>query len=145
MRRMLLCLAFLPIFVFSQYHSEEFTSKEIENGSIIKISVTNADTIILFKNNQQVSGFFVSGTTHFEERPDCYVRITLKDVDNFEYLAYEAYPLLSQEFSFTFSKIGLETACLDNIQPRSIKIETHNATIVLDSTYFITSQVPLLI
>lgn len=121
----------------SQYLSNVFTFKdtEIQNCFILNVSISEADSVIALPHNPVVSGFFVSGSTSLSDNPDSYARITLADVHNKEYLVYEIYPLLF-ESNGSFSKIGLETASLENIQVRSIKIETKNASVSLDSAFY---------
>lgn len=121
----------------SQYLSNVFTfnDTEIQNCFILNVSISEADTVIALPHNPVVSGFFVSGSTSLSDNPDSYARITLADVHNKEYLVYEIYPLLF-ESNGSFSKIGLETASLENIQVKSIKIETKNASVSLDSAFY---------
>ena len=86
--------------------------------------------------NDKITGLFVSGSVTFANDKDSYVRIIMKDVNNTEFLVYEAYPLLLDNLKFHFSKIGLETACLPYVQPLSLRIETKKALIDVDSLYY---------
>ena len=129
--------AILPEIAFSQYLSKEFTldDSDVTTSVALGVSVSNTDSVVLLHNTSTASGLFVSGYANLANDDDSYVRITLKDTDSNEYLIYELYPLLAETSQCPFSKIGLETAYLDNIHPQSIRIETLNASVTLDSVF----------
>ncbi len=135
-----ICLVLLlfPISAFSQYLSKAFTFNDADSiiGIPINVAVNHADTTITLKGVSDASGAFISGIVNIENNEDGYVRITLSDNQRFEYLIYEVYPLLMDNSSCVFSKIGLETSYLEHISAQSIKIETLNASVRLDSIYF---------
>ena len=130
-------VSLLPNLVFSQYLSKEFTFDELDRCEREKmhLSISNKDTVIILRNTNIVSGVFVSGEVYLEDKYQSYVRITIEDDYQNEYLVYEDYPLLSDS-KCSFSEIGLETAYLDNILVRKIKISTTKATIYLDSIHY---------
>lgn len=144
MKKLLLfiCGAILPTIAFPQYLSKEFTldDTDVTTSVAIRIPVSNADSVIVLHNTSRASGLFVSGCANLANDDDSYVRITLKDTDSNEYLIYELYPILAESRQCPFSKIGLESAYLDNIHPQSIKIETLNASVTLDSVYFVVPE-----
>lgn len=133
--------ASLPVIAFSQYLSKEFTldDSDVTTSVALDVSVSNTDSVVLL-HNTAASGLFVSGCANLANDDDSYVRITLKDTDNNEYLVYELYPLLAETRRCPFSKIGLESAYLDDIHPQSIRIETLNASVALDSVYFVVPE-----
>ena len=141
-----LCLfiicVFLPGIVLPQYQSKEFTidDTDVINSIALNVSVSNEDSLILLQGSHRASGLFVSGCANLNNRDESYVRITLRDIYNSDYLVYELYPLLTETQACPFSKIGLETAYLDNIQVQSIKIETLNASVTLDSVFFVVPE-----
>ena len=134
--------AILPAFAFSQYLSKEFTldDSDVTTSVALGVPVSNADSVIVLHNASRASGLFVSGCATLVNDDESYVRITLKDTDSNEYLIYELYPILAETPLCLFSKIGLETAYLDNIHPQSIRIETLNASVTLDSVYFVVPE-----
>lgn len=144
MKKLLLLVfaAILPAIAFSQYLSKEFTLEDSDVTTAVAINapVSNADSLIVLSGTSTTSGLFVSGCANLANDDESYVRITLKDTDSNEYLIYELYPLLAETGRCPFSKIGLETAYLDNIHPQSIRIETLNASVVLDSVYFVVPE-----
>lgn len=141
-----LCLfiicAFLSGIAFPQYLSKEFTidDSDVINSVALNVSVSNQDSVVLLDGSRMASGLFVSGCANLENEYESYVRITVRDSYNSDYLVYELYPLLVDTQRCPFSKIGLETAYLDNIQAQSIKIETLNASVTLDSVYLVVPE-----
>ena len=134
--------AILPAIAFAQYMSKEFTldDTDVTTSVALRVPVSNADSVIVLHNTSRASGLFVSGCANLANDDDSYVRITLKDTDSNEYLIYELYPILAESRQCPFSKIGLESAYLDNIHPQSIRIETLNASVTLDSVYFVVPE-----
>lgn len=134
--------ALLPGIAFPQYLSKEFTidNSDVINSVALNVSVSNEDSLILLQGSHRASGLFVSGCANLNDEDESYVRITVRDTYNSDYLVYELYPLLTEAHVCPFSKIGLETAYLDNIQVQSIKIETLNASVTLDSVYFVVPE-----
>ncbi len=144
MKKLLLFIygAILPALAFSQYQSKEFTldDSDVTTSVALGVLVSNADSVIVLHNASRASGLFVSGCANLANDDESYVRITLKDTDCNEYLIYELYPILAESRQCPFSKIGLETAYLDNIQAQSIRIETLNASVTLDSVYYVVPE-----
>ena len=124
--------------VYAQYLSKEFSfdNSNKHNGIRLGVSIQNKDSIIALNKHQTISGVFVSGNIVLSENERSFVRITIEDEYKNEYLVYEAYPLISDN-ECSFSKVGLETIYLNNIQVNQLKIETLNASVLLDSIYYI--------
>ncbi len=138
MKQVLLLLSLLPNIAFCQYLAKEFTINEGSriNGNLYNVSVSNTDSIISVQNSPLLSGLFISGSVNLSSDSQSYVRVILTDTNGKEYLIFETYPLLLENLDCSFSKIGLETAILDNVQAKAIEIETLNASFTLDSVYF---------
>lgn len=132
-------LMLMPNVLFSQYKAKEFTFNDGNQHDNMKISrsISNGDTIISLTNTPVIASFFVSGNVMLNKSSNSYVRVTIEDIFYNEYLVYEDYPLISDSES-SFSKVGLETACMDSIRLHSLRIEAENATIILDSIYYST-------
>ena len=80
-----------------------------------------------------ISGLSISGTAVLDNDNDSYIRVTLVDNYNYEFLVYENYPALSDDLTTKFSNIALETILLDDITPQYLKISMLNASLKLDS------------
>lgn len=138
MKRILLFLALLPALAFPQYSDKVFTFSNVKNLITISpyLRVSDADTTISLGNVPNVSGLYISGDAIFSDDPESYVRIKLKDDHNYEYLVYEAYPLLCGDSYCEFYRIGLETACLNDVSAEELRIECQNAMVKVDSVFF---------
>ena len=138
MRKYFLILLLIPNIVLSQYTSKDFTFDDSEKHveRVLSLSLTNKDSIISYEDAHLVSGFFVSGKVVLYDSTQSYIRISIEDSYQNEYLVYENYPLLSDS-KCSFSKTGIETASLDNILVKKIKIETRHSSVQLDSIYFL--------
>ena len=87
---------------------------------------------IPFTNNQPISGLTVSGSVHFETADDT-VRVILTNADNQDFLVFEAGGKFSKTKDFKFSQRGDETAYLNQVVPKEIRIEkTSGAQISID-------------
>lgn len=140
MKRLLLIALLIPQLAFSQYLSRSFQPSKSNNIEKSSVGMTlNADTTIALSRTSAISGFVVTGQVTLKNDIDSYVRITLKDSYNYEFLVYENYPLLSGELSSSFSDMAMETIMLDNITPQSLKVELHNATLQLASYGYISA------
>lgn len=124
--------------VFSQYLSKDFTFEDTKRseGKQLSLSFGGNDTTIFLENKNKIQGFYISGNVHLEDTPRSYARITIEDEFQNEYLVYEIYPLISKNKS-EFQKVGIETACLDNVLPIRMKIEVMHASILVDSIYYL--------
>lgn len=140
MKRLLLIALLIPQLAFSQYLSRSFQPSKSNNIEKTYVGMTlNADTTIALSRTSAISGFVVTGQVTLKNEIDSYVRITLKDSYNYEFLVYENYPMLSGELSSSFSDMAMETIMLDNITPQSLKVELHNATLQLASYGYISA------
>jgi C1A family cysteine protease len=119
--------------VFAQYEADIFNLRLYDNSP--KLIVENEiymDTTLQLNNRLRIFGLSISGTTCFNNNEDSYVRITLLDQYDYEYLVYENYPILADELTTKFSNVALETVFLADIVPQSLKITLYKASIKLD-------------
>lgn len=137
-------LIVLSLNVSAQYNAPCFTINESVSLQPVSVGVNIADTVttIQLSNPQQISGFYVSGQSSLWDQNDCYIRVTCQDNQGLEYLVYENYPLLSDSLNTHFSKVGLETSIMSNVEVESIRIETHRASLALDSVYYAYNSYP---
>lgn len=142
MKKLLFLLVFLPEISFCQYLTKEFTITETDiiNDVILNVSITNKVSTISVESSPVLSGLFISGSVSNVNLPDSYVRVVMTDTNDIDYLIYEAYSLLLDKPSCSVSKIGLETAILDNVIAKEILIEAHNASFSLDTISFAISE-----
>lgn len=137
MKRIFLLISFVPQLLFAQYQSKEFVLHNERNATCQVVGATiTSDTIISLNINNPFSGFFISGITAFENTYDSYSRVTIIDNKDAEYLVYESYPILSDDNYTRFSKVGVESVLLDNIIPKSMKVEVYKASIQIDSVFY---------
>lgn len=96
------------------------------------------DTTINLDIHQPIYGLTVSGESQLLNDKS-YVRITLKDEEDHEYLVYENYTLLSDDLIAGFNGIGMETVLLKGVTPRSLNFRIENASLRLDGIQYATS------
>ena len=141
MKRFAILILLIPQLLYAQYQSKEFTLPIERNTTSQTVGVfTTRDSVVALNINQQISGFFISGTVAFGNTQDSYARVTVKDRDDVEYLVYENYPLLSEGNPSCFSKVAVESVLLDDIVPTSMKIEVLGASVQIDSVYYSAAQ-----
>lgn len=134
MKRIIFALMLLPQLAFSQYRADCFSLDLSDNVSQTKIGNTfDKDTTLNISVRTTISGLSISGTAVLDNDNDSYIRVTLVDNYNYEFLVYENYPALSDDLTTKFSNIALETILLDDITPQYLKISMLNASLKLDS------------
>ena len=87
-----------------------------------------------------IYGLSVSGALSFNDESNSFVRITIADNYNREYLVYEAYPLITDSLSFSFDDIAMETLVLDGIRIKSVNISISNAALKLDKIEYLSRK-----
>lgn len=141
MKRFASLILLIPQLLYAQYQSKEFTLPSERNTTSQTVGVfTIRDSLVSLNINQQISGFFISGTVTLGNAQDSYARVTVKDGDEVEYLVYENYPLLSDDNPSRFSRVAVESVLLDDIVPTSMKIEVFDASVQIDSVYYSSAQ-----
>ena len=133
MRRLFLALLLSPLLAYSQYRSDVFCLDTTKDVSQMKIGSTIIqDTTLILDIKSKISGLSISGTSVLNNDNDSYIRVTLLDKYNYEFLVYENYPVLSDDLTTIISNIALETIALDDITPKCLKICVLNASLKLD-------------
>lgn len=89
-----------------------------------------ANTQISLDVSKPIVALGLSGNLYMEA-DDSYVRITLRDMKDKEYLVYETYPLLSGGYHETWESVAMESVDLGEIMPQSLKIEIYKSTLQL--------------
>lgn len=134
MKRIIFVLMLLPQLAYSQYRAGCFSLGLSDNVSHNKIGNTfDRDTTLNISVRTTISGLSISGTAVLDNDNDSYIRVTLVDNYNYEFLVYENYPALSDDLTTKFTNIALETILLDDITPQSLKISMLNASLELDT------------
>ncbi len=138
MKRIIFALLLLPQLVYAQYRADCFNLDSSDDASQMKIGNTyTQDTTLTFDVRSKISGLSISGTATLNNDNDSYIRVTLVDDYNYEFLVYENYPALSDDMTSKFSNIALETILLDGITPKSLKIHLLNASLKLDAVNYV--------
>ena len=134
MKRFLFALLLLPQLAYSQYKSDIFRPERSGVPSRYTIgTILREDTILTLDNRSEITVLSISGICVLSHDGDSYVRVTLMDDHNYEYLVYENYPLLSDELTTRFTDIAIETVMLDDITPKCLKVSMKDASLELES------------
>lgn len=140
MKRFILALLLMPQLLYAQYHANIFRIEASENLPKREIGKTYyRDTTIILDYNSVISGLSISGTAVLNNDNDSYIRVALVDDYNYEFLVYENYPALSDELVSSFDNVALETVLLDDVVPKSLRIELLNASLRLNSVNYSTT------
>lgn len=140
MKRIIFALLLLPQFAYAQYRAGIFSLDMSDDIVQRKMEKTfSQDTTLFFNERPIISGLSISGTAVLNNDNDSFVRVTLVDVYNYEFLVYENYPALSDNLTVTFNNIALETVLLDDIVPQYLKVTLLNASLKLESVNYSTS------
>jgi len=122
---------------FSQSNAVYTMKKSETNNMVIGRTYTNDAFIDLSGITTPVTSFAVSGSISLSDYPSL-VRIILV-TNNYQYLVYEAYPLICESNSFSFSKVCDETDIMGNETPVKLIIIVKNASLSLDKIYYSTT------
>lgn len=134
MKRFLFALLLLPQLAYSQYRSDIFRPERSGNPSRYTIgTILREDTTLTLDNRSEITALSISGICVLNHGGDSYVRVTLMDDHNYEYLVYENYPLLSDELTTRFTDTAIETVILDGITPKCLKVTMKDASLELES------------
>lgn len=140
MKRIIFVLLLLPQLAYAQYRAEIFNLDLSDDVSQRRIGETfSRDTTLVFSERSVIYGLSISGTAVLDNDNDSYIRVTLVDEYNYEFLVYENYPALSDDLTSTFNNIALETVILDNVTPQCLKITMLKASLRLESVNISTS------
>lgn len=134
----ILCLFFLlSQLAYSQYDAPVFQMREGSDCLAFSMNIRTAkDSIVLLKSRDVISGLFLSGSAILADKRESYVRVTLKGDRGEEYLVYELYPILAEDSLVRFSKMAIETASLNSVNPILLGVEAKNAEIRIDTIFY---------
>ncbi len=134
MKRFLFALLLLPQLAYSQYRSDIFRPERSGEPSSYTIgTILREDTILTLDDRSEITALSISGICVLTHDGDSYVRVTLMDDHNYEYLVYENYPLLSDELTTRFTDTAIETVLLDGVTPKCLRITMKDASLELQS------------
>lgn len=134
MKRIIFALLLLSQLAYAQYRTDIFSLDLTNDVSQWKIEETfSRDTTLVFIEHPLIFGLSISGTAVLDNDNDSYIRVTLVDEYNYEFLIYENYPALSDDLTTTFSNVALETVLLDDVTPQYLKISVRKASLRLES------------
>ena len=141
MKRLFLLLLIVPQLAFSQYNAKIFCLEESDDmvSKPIRMSFSKENEFTI-DINSTISGFSITGKAVLENDNNSYIRVILKDDYNYEHLVYEVFPTVADELSMEFNNIAIETVLLDNITPKSMRVECYHASLELNSINYIKSK-----
>ena len=123
----------------AQYRSAAFTVQHEQTEQTVSLGQTfETDGNIELALSSLIYGFSVSGSVTLKDTSNSLVRITLVDSYEMEYLVYEIYPLLTQQWQFDFDNMGFETSTMDGASISKIKISVLNAELTLKEYHYTT-------
>lgn len=110
MKRIIFAILLLPQLVYAQYRADIFSLDISDDVTQRKIGKTFCqDTTLILGEKSKISGLSISGIAVLNNDNDSYIRVTLVDEYNYEFLVYENYPALSDNQTSVFDNIALET------------------------------------
>ena len=99
---------------------------------VIDSTFTNDAIIEPFGPNDTLYSLKISGSLTLNSDTSL-VRVVVGNEDSLEYMVYESYPLISAEYSYSFSDESDETSYLNTFLPKYLKVYLINATLSIDS------------
>lgn len=132
-------LTLLPGSVFGQYYSDIFKlqAKESEISTRPFSMVIDKDSEISLDFLGEIYGFAITGNAKMFDDEESFIRIILMDDYGYEYLVYQCFPALTDRNDISFVGTAIETAHLDGITPKSLKVEVKNAQVVINKLHFV--------
>lgn len=113
-----LIASFVGYRAHGQYRSAAFSVQSEQTEQTASLGQTfETDGNIELALSSPIYGFSVSGSVTLKDTSNSLIRITLVDSYEMEYLVYEIYPLLTQQWQFDFDNMGFETS---NMKSRKI-------------------------
>ena len=134
-----LIASFIGYRAHAQYRSAAFTVQHEQTEQTVSLGQTfETDGNIELTLLSPIYGFSVSGSVTLKDTSNSLVRITLVDDYDMEYLVYEIYPLLTQQWQFDFDNMGFETSNMDEANISKMKISVLNAELTLKEYHYAT-------
>ena len=129
--------SFIGYRAHAQYRSAAFTVQREQTEQTVSLRQTfETDGNIELALSAPIYGFSVSGNVTLKDTSNSLVRITLVDDYDMEYLVYEIYPLLTQQWQFDFDNMGFETSNMDGVSISNMKISVLNAELTLKEYHY---------
>lgn len=126
---------FSGTFLYAQTEgSQDFklSGKDLVNLTVNQTLTQSGELLPFDRNTAEIFGLaLTAGITLNNEKS--LVRVILVDNDYQEYLVYEMYPLLAPGQTVSIGEECEETALLDKIKPRSLRIEIQDASVTIGS------------
>ena len=125
---------------FGAFKMQMSSGQHVVTMDIDKI-ITESCSLSLFedKTSQIITGLSVTG--YIEKKSNDYlVRIILLGNDGHEFMVLESYNMINSEISFKFDNYCEETALLDCISPKGLKIVVKDAVLHLTSLGYLDSS-----
>ena len=101
---------------------------------IIDSTFTSDAVIHPFGPNDTLYSLKISGSLTLNSDTSL-VRVIVGNEDSLEYMVYESYPLISAEYTYSFSDESDETSYLNTFLPKYLKVYLINASLSIDSLY----------
>ncbi len=101
---------------------------------VIDSTFTQDATIHPFGPNDTLYSLKISGSLTLNSDTSL-VRVIVGNEDSLEYMVYEAYPMITNDYNFSFEEMSDETSYLNSFFPEYMKIILYDASIDIDSIY----------
>ena len=127
---------------YGQYRSAAFTATGSQTQQIASLLQDfESDSEIALSIATPIYCFSVTGDIRITDTSNSLVRILLVDENGTEYLVYEVYPLLTDQWQFNFENMAFETSNMQGINATKLKIVVLNAKLTLSEYHYDTAPV----
>ena len=123
-----------------QYRSAAFTATGSQTQQTISLLQDfESDSEISLSITTPIYSFSVTGNIELTDTSNSLVRILLVDEYGTEYLVYEVYPLLTDQWQFDFENMAFETSNMQGVNATKLKIVVLNAKLTLSEYHYDTA------
>ena len=123
-----------------QYRSAAFTTTGSQTQQTISLLQDfESDSEIALSITTPVYSLSVTGDIELTDTSNSLVRILLVDEYGTEYLVYEVYPLLTDQWQFDFENMAFETSNMQGVNATKLKIVVLNAKLTLSEYHYDTA------
>lgn len=125
-----------------QYRSAAFTATGSQTQKTVSLLQDfESDSEIALSVTMPIYSFSVTGNIELTDTSNSLVRILLVDEYGTEYLVYEVYPLLTDQWQFDFENMAFETSNMQGVNATKLKIVVLNAKLTLSEYHYDTAPV----
>ena len=125
---------------YGQYRSAAFTASGSQTQQTVSLLQDfEADSEIALSITTPIYSFSVTGNIKINDTSNSLVRILLVDEYGTEYLVYEVYPLLTDQWQFDFENMAFETSNMQGVNATKLKIVVLNAKLTLTEYHYDTT------